>query len=224
MREIMSIITLPRKIYQQRDIIDNIRETLQLKEPILLVSDRNIMKLYGQRIKNALDGSDYRVIEDVRPEPEVSDIENTYRSLSGFQPKTIIAFGGGSVIDFAKSIDVKISYPDRSLEEVNPFEPLNLKADLVAIPTTSGTGSDVSFGIVITDQGRKLALGNFDLVPYVSVLDSSLVPSDPSIIRPTGVDALVHSFEALTANTSSIFTDALAEKAIETIFGILIDP
>ncbi|KAA8923084.1 iron-containing alcohol dehydrogenase family protein [Thermoplasma sp.] len=214
----MSIITLPRKIYQQRDIIDSLKETLQLKEPILLVSDRNIMRIFGDRIRNALQGSDYRTIDDVTPEPEISAIELAYKNLSGFQPRTIIALGGGSVIDFAKSLDIKISYPERSLEEVNPFEPLDLRAEIIAIPTTSGTGSDVSFGIVLANQGRKLALGNFDLVPYVSVLDSSLVPSDPKIIRPTGVDALVHSFEALTANTSSIFTDAMAEKAIETIF------
>ncbi|PYB68248.1 hypothetical protein DMB44_04900 [Thermoplasma sp. Kam2015] len=214
----MGIITLPRKIYQQRDIIESIRDSLQLREPVLVVTDKNIMKIFGDRIRRSMDGTNYRVIDDVRPEPEITAIESAYSSLSGFQPRTIIAIGGGSVIDFAKSLDVKISYSDRSIAEINPFEILDLKAELIAVPTTSGTGSDVSFGIVVNDQGRKLALGNFDLVPYISILDASLTPSDPNIIRPTGVDALVHSFEALTANTSTIFTDALAEKAIETIF------
>lgn len=137
--------------------------------------------------------------------------------LKGREYDAVIAIGGGSVIDFSKAMALIVSNPQADIGSISPFESLDLKTKLVAIPTTSGTGSDVSFGVVLSDDNGKLAMGNYELVPEIDILDPSLTPIDRNIIVPTGIDALVHSFEAIASNTSNVMTDALAERAIETI-------
>ncbi|MGC9137872.1 MAG: iron-containing alcohol dehydrogenase [Thermoplasmata archaeon] len=216
----MPVFTLPRRIYYQRDIIDNLGDILRNEKSknVLIITDRNIMSIHGKRLESSLMNFNFKFFDDVKPEPSIESIEKAVDEINMLDIDTIIGIGGGSVLDFAKSVAIKLSHPDKDLRDVNPFEPIDLKLKLIAIPTTSGTGSDVSFGIVLTDVDRKLALGNYELVPYISILDSSLTPTNPEIIRSTGIDAFVHAFEALSANTSTIFTDALAEKAIEIIY------
>jgi alcohol dehydrogenase class IV len=216
----MSLFQLPRKVFFQRDIFESLGEILQ-KEGIgkvLLISDENIYSLWQKRINTALSNLQFEVFTKVFPEPEVQYVEEVSSRFMGKGYDAIVAMGGGSVIDFSKSLAVKLSNPEKNLKEVNPFENLDLKIRLIAVPTTSGTGSDVSFGIVLSDNDEKLALGNYDLVPEIDILDPSLTPVDPKIIVATGIDAFVHSFEAIASNASSVFTDALAERAIETIF------
>ncbi len=214
----MTLFTFPRKIYFQRDIIESLPEIISESKKLFIVTDNNIIKIHGERIKKSLENKEFRIYSDVNPEPSIESIEKAFAENFSYEPDTIIAIGGGSVMDFAKSMAIKFSYPEKDLREVNPFEPLKINVKLLAIPTTSGTGSDVSFGIVLTDGNRKIALGNYNLVPDISILDSSLTPNAKEIIRATGVDAFVHAFEALCANTSTILTDALAEKSIETIY------
>ncbi len=215
----MPIFQFPRKIYFQRDILAEISPLLQREGigRILIVTDKIIRRIVEDRISNMRDFQ-VDIFDEVLPEPEVGYIESVSLSMRGKQYDAIMAIGGGSVIDFSKSLLVKKEYPDKDLRDVNPFEPLNFKTKLIAVPTTSGTGSDASFGVVLTDGDRKLALANYDLIPEIIILDSSLAPKNERIIVSTGIDALVHSFEALVANTSSDLTDALAERAIITIF------
>ncbi|MEM0141061.1 MAG: iron-containing alcohol dehydrogenase family protein [Thermoplasmatales archaeon] len=219
----MSLYQFPRKIYFQRDIFDSISEILSNEglKNILLITDRNIFRKWESRIRKSIGDIKWDVFSDVLPEPKIQYIEKTAERFSGNDYDGIIAMGGGSVIDFAKSIAIKLSDPSSDLAVINPFTPLNLKVKLIAVPTTSGTGSDVSFGVVLSDSSGKLALGNYDLVPYIDILDPSLTPEDKAIILPTGIDAFVHSFESIASNTSTSLTDALAEKAIEIIRGNL---
>jgi len=216
----MPVFTFPRKIYFQRDIIDDLPGIIAEEniKRALIVTDKIIYSIFSKKIENFKKSLEISVFSDVNPEPKIDEVEEAYKKLMNFDPDAIIAMGGGSVIDFAKALAVKFSYPEKDLSLLNPFERIDLKTKIIAIPTTSGTGSDVSFGVVLTQSSRKIALGNYDLVPYIDVLDSSLTPSKKEIIRSTGVDALVHAFEAICANTSNILTDALAEKAIITIF------
>ena len=140
-----------------------------------------------------------------------------------------IAVGGGSVIDAAKAgllmYEKGMDYDPTSL---SPFDKLGLgrKAKLVAVPTTSGTGSDASFGIVLTrikgSSKRKIAVGNYELVPYATILDPSFTVTMPvSLTRNTALDALAHAVEAYVAVMANPFSDALAEKAVEIIVGDL---
>ncbi len=212
--------TFPRKIYFQRDVFYNLGEIL-INEGInnaLLITDKNLEKIYSERIESLKKSIDVIIYSDVNPEPSFSDVEKAYKALSNTNRDCIIALGGGSVIDFSKALAIKLSYPEKDLLTVNPFEKISLKLKLVAIPTTSGTGSDVSLGIVLTLNTRKIALGNYDVIPIIDILDSSLTPTNKDIVRSTGIDALVHAFEAYSSKTSSIFTDAIAEKTIIEIF------
>lgn len=216
----MGLFQLPRKIYFQRDIFDSLGEILAKEgiRKILVVTDKNIQNLVGKRLEKAIGDIDREIFTDVLPEPTIQHIEKASSKIIGGEYDAIVAIGGGSVIDFAKAIAIKVSDSDADLRSINPFESLVLKTKLVAVPTTSGTGSDVSFGVVLTDEEGKLAMGNYNLVPEIDILDSSLTPLNKKVIVATGIDAFVHSFEALASNTSTIFTDALAERAIETIF------
>ncbi len=216
----MSFFKLPRTVYFQRDIIDSLQDILSKENirKILIVTDKNVLTLVGKRIETALGTIEREYFTDVLPEPTIGQIQDGASSLRSKEFDAIVAIGGGSVIDFSKALAVKISNPQADLGSISPFESINLKTKLVAIPTTSGTGSDVSFGVVLSNKEGKLAMGNYELVPEIDILDSSLTPTDRKIVVATGIDAFVHSFEAIAANTSSAFTDAFAERAIETIF------
>ncbi len=216
------IFTLPRKVIYQRDIYKDLGGILgkYLSGKVLVVVDPNVLSIHGDKIKEMLRNVEHTVWSEVSPEPSVNDVLNAYDKVRG-DYSSIIAIGGGSTIDFAKSLAYLLSVPGGDLRSLNPFEPINPRMTLIAMPTTSGTGSDASFGVVLTDDGRKLAMGNYDLVPMIIVLDPSFTPTQGSIIRATGLDALVHAFESLTANTATPFTDALAEKAIKLIIGNL---
>lgn len=215
----MSIFQFPRRIIFQRDILEDITPTLKDEKisSLLIITDKIVRGKVEKKLLPILKNFDVIIYDDVNPEPNIRQIDEVSKSLSG-NIDAIMAIGGGSVIDFAKSALIKITYPEKDLSDVNPFEKLDFRIKLIAVPTTSGTGSDASFGIVLTDGDRKLALANYNLVPEMVILDSSLTPDSAKIISATGVDALVHSFEAIASNTSTVLTDALAEKSIETIF------
>ncbi len=219
----MSYFKFPRTLYFQRDIIDSLGEILNKENirQVLIITDRNILDRVGERILKALDGIESESFPDVLPEPSIKQILSAKSTLKRSEYDAVIAIGGGSVIDFSKAMAVVISNAQADLGSISPFESLSLKTRLIAIPTTSGTGSDVSFGVVLSDEEGKLAMGNYDLVPEIVILDPSLTPNDRKIIVPTGIDALVHSFEAIASNTSNVLTDSLAERAIETIFSNL---
>ncbi len=215
----MPFYQFPRKILFQRDILNDIDQTLKDENinRILIVTDKIVRKLVENKISSLSKNFSVRVFDDVEVEPSVSKIEEASKTFNK-EIDAIMAIGGGSVIDFAKSLRIKITYPEKDLRDVNPFEKLDFKIKMIAVPTTSGTGSDVSFGIVLSDEDRKLALANYNVVPDIVILDSSITPNVKKIVSSTGVDALVHSFEAIASNTSSVLTDALAERAIENIF------
>lgn len=216
----MSLFKFPRTVYFQRDIFDSLGDIL-LKDDIrkvLIVTDKNVLNLIQDRMEKALEKLDKELLTDVMPEPTITQIQQALSNLKGRFFDAIIAIGGGSVIDFSKAIAVLLSDSNSDLRSISPFENIRLKMKLIAIPTTSGTGSDVSFGVVLSEEEGKLAMGNYELVPEIDILDSSLTPIDKKIIVSTGIDAFVHSFEAIASNTSNLFTDALAEKAISTIY------
>lgn len=138
----------------------------------------------------------------------------------------IIAVGGGSVIDCAKAIWVYYENPDMSIDSVFPEDPLPLrnKARLITIPTTSGTGSDANWAIVITDPetGQKLSVGHRDLIPDVDIVDPVLTTKlPPKLTASTGMDVLAHAIEAFTVQWKNDFTDAVALQAIKIVFNYL---
>ncbi|MCE4618347.1 MAG: iron-containing alcohol dehydrogenase [Desulfurococcales archaeon] len=227
----MPIIVLPRKIYWNEnveDIVKSIIDEYGLKT-ILVVTDETLSKLeWFNNIINAIKDAGARLYtyEKVPPEPPIDIGEKIVSTLpSDTSLDGIFAIGGGSVIDAAKSALIKLLRPDVNIEDVAPFNPLGIemkKPLLIAIPTTAGTGSDVSYGIVLTketpEKREKIDVASYEVIPYVSILDPRLPGGAPRrLIIGAGLDALGHALEALTANQSNPMTDALAEKTIEEI-------
>lgn len=154
-------------------------------------------------------GAEYEVFSDVSPDPDMETVAEGIKRLTAFGADTIVAFGGGSAIDAAKSI----SHISGGI--------INNRAVFVVIPTTSGTGSEVSRYAVITDRERnmKYPLADDSLLPDFAVLDAALVESVPPLVTAdTGVDALTHAIEAFLSTGANDFSDAMAEKAMKLIF------
>ena len=153
--------------------------------------------------------AEYEIFSDVRPDPDMETVAAGIKKLAAFKADAIVAFGGGSEIDAAKSIaHISGGIVDN-------------KAIFVVIPTTSGTGSEVSRYAVITDREKnmKYPLADDSLLPDFAVLDAALVESvPPSVTADTGVDALTHAIEAFLSTGASDFSDAMAEKAMKLIF------
>ena len=142
-----------------------------------------------------------------------------------FGPDWIIGLGGGSPLDAAKAIWALYERPDLDPTDINPLETLGLsKAKMIAIPTTSGTGSEVTWALVLTDteEKRKFSTGSRELVPTFAVVDPSLtIGLPPRITADTGLDALTHAIEGYTCTWHNDISDGLCLKAVELVFDYL---
>jgi alcohol dehydrogenase class IV len=171
-------------------------------------------------------GAQVKVFDEVEPDPSDSIAAKCIEIAAEFKPDLIIGVGGGSSMDIAKAAFFGYERPDVKLCDMSPLETYGLgsKASLVEIPTTSGTGSEASIGCVITDSksGKKLSLACFEMVPDVAILDPSLAFKMPARVRATtGLDVLAHGLEAYIASMHNYFADAVATKAIQTVFNYL---
>ncbi|MBC7264756.1 MAG: iron-containing alcohol dehydrogenase [Chloroflexi bacterium] len=195
----------------------------------LIVTDRKMVELgFAKRVGRELAraGLEYRVYDEVEPDPSLQTIKRGAQVALDYQPDWLIGLGGGSSMDAAKGIWVLYARPDIEPDAINPSEVLNLrqKAHLIAIPTTSGTGAEVTWMIVVTDvEGqRKIGVGSRETMPDVAILDPFFVMNlPPQITGDTGMDALCHAIEGYTSNWRSDFTDGPALIAIKRIFECL---
>ena len=203
-------------------------ETL-VGERACIVTDETLVRLgFVQRICQALGpgGMQVEVFSQVEPDPALETIRRGAEAMLRFQPDWIIALGGGSVMDAAKAMWVLYERPDLTPEEINPIDTLGLrkKARLAAIPTTSGTGSEATWMVVLTDplEKRKLGLGNREDLPDMAILDPELVMQLPArLTADTGLDALVHAVEGYATTFHNDFSDGLCLQAARLIFEYL---
>ena len=180
-----------------------------------IVTDATLHKLgFSERICRALEptGMQVQVFAEVEPDPSLQMVQYGAGVMSAFAPDWIIALGGGSVMDAAKAMWVLYERPDIFPEAINPIEVLGLrkKARLVAIPTTTGTGSEATWAIVLTDteEKRKLGLANRETLPDYAVLDPEIVAQQPArLLADTGLDALTHAVEGFTTTFHHDFSD-----------------
>ncbi|MFX0112924.1 MAG: iron-containing alcohol dehydrogenase [Candidatus Hodarchaeota archaeon] len=217
----------PPKIVFGEEAVNEI-ELLSGRKAII-VSDRVINQLeFIEKVENKLDmaGLNTEVILDVPQEPAVEDIEILALEINDFAPDWIVALGGGSVIDAAKALWIRYENPDLLLEEIAPFTDIitRKKARLAAIPTTSGTGSEVGWAIVLSDveNARKLELASPAVVPDLAIVDP-LFPMQmpPTLTADTGIDALANCIEAFVSEWRNSFSDAFALQPIPNIFHYL---
>ena len=194
----------------------------------LIVTGKIVRKIgFVDKVANYLKeaGVEAEVFE-VEPEPSVETIVKGAEFARNYGPDWIIGLGGGSNMDAAKAIWVLYERPDLEVASINPFIKLGMrkKARLICIPTTSGSGSEASWATVITNpaEERKMELANKELVPDIAIIDPELPMTMPQkLVADTGLDALTHAIEAYVSPLRNDFSDALAIKAIQTIFKYL---
>ena len=195
----------------------------------LIVTDGTLVQLgLVDRVKVHLDkaGIKTHIFDGVEPDPSVQTVRQGVEMAQEVEPDWIVGLGGGSPMDAAKAIWVLYERPDLHPAEINPFVHLGLrqKARLVTIPTTSGTGAEVTWGIVLTDteEQRKMGLGNRENVADIAIVDPALAASmPPQLTADTGLDALTHAVEGYTCTWHTDVTDGLCVSAARLIFQYL---
>lgn len=227
----MARFTVPRDVYFGEGVISELKN-LEAKKAVLVIGGGAI-RTTGvlEKIENNLKetGIETRVIEGVESDPSVETVMKGVEVLNEFGPDLIVGIGGGSPIDAAKAMWIFYEHPNFTFEEAaKPFNlpTLRTKARFVAIPTTSGTGTEVTSFSVITDNktGVKYPIADYNITPDMAIVDTDMAQTMPaSLVAHTGMDALTHSFEAYASTVRNAFTDALAMKSIEMIKENLIE-
>ena len=232
----MQWFKVPEKIYFEAGSIAYLEKMPDIQRAFI-VTDEGMIKLgyvdkilYHLRKRHQYVHSE--IFSDVESDPSFDTIKKGVKMMEEFKPDVIIAIGGGSPIDAAKGMWLFYEHPDADIEGLKlkfmdirkrtyKFPKLGEKCKMVAIPTTSGTGSEVTSFAVITDKklNKKYPLADYELTPDVAIIDPDLVMSLPkSVTADTGMDVLTHALEAYVSNMASDYTDGLAEKAIELVF------
>lgn len=225
----MMRFTLPRDMYYGKGALEQLKN-LEGKKAVLVLGGGS-MKRFGF-VDKALDylkeaGIETRLFENVEPDPSVETVMKGAEMMREFEPDWIISMGGGSPIDAAKAMWVFYEYPDTTFEEIiQPFSfpTLRKKAKFIAIPSTSGTATEVTAFSVITDyeKGIKYPLADFNITPDIAIVDPELAETmPPKLTAHTGMDALTHAIEAYVSTLNSPFTDPLAIKAIQMVMDYL---
>ena len=221
----MARFTLPRDLYHGKGSLEELKN-LTGKKAIIVVGGGS-MKRFGflQKAEDYLKaaGMEVKLFEGVEPDPSVETVMKGAEVMREFQPDWIVAMGGGSPIDAAKAMWVFYEYPETTFEEIiTPFSfpTLRTKAHFCAIPSTSGTATEVTAFSVITDyhKGIKYPLADFNITPDVAIVDPDLAETMPAkLTAHTGMDAMTHAIEAYVSTLHCDYTDPLALHAIEMI-------
>lgn len=226
----MARFTLPRDLYHGKGSIDELKN-LQGSRAVVVVGGGS-MKRFGflDRVVDNLQaaGMEVRLIENVEPDPSVETVMRGAQVMQDFQPDWIVAMGGGSPIDAAKAMWAFYEYPDVTFEALCipfNFPTLRTKARFCAIPSTSGTATEVTAFAVITDyqKGVKYPLADFNITPDVAIVDPDLAEKmPPKLTAHTGMDAMTHAIEAYVSTAHCDYTDPLALHAIKMVHSDLI--
>ncbi|GID32333.1 bifunctional acetaldehyde-CoA/alcohol dehydrogenase [Paractinoplanes brasiliensis] len=230
---------VPSKIFFEPHAIRYLADMPEV-ERVTVVADETMTRLgFVDRVNRVLQSRPNRIalqiIDDVEPEPEMTTVERGAALMRSFRPDTIIALGGGSAMDAAKVMWLKYEHPEVDFDDMREkffdirkrafaFPALGALARLVCIPTTSGTGAEVTPFAVITDHrtGKKYPLADYALTPTVAIVDPELAASLPrTIAADSGFDALTHAIETYVSVYANDFTDGLALHAIRLIFANL---
>lgn len=227
----MARFTLPRDLYHGAGSLEELKN-LKGKKVVVVVGGGS-MKRFGflQRVEEYLKeaGMEVALFEGVEPDPSVETVMKGAKLMQEFGPDWIVAIGGGSPIDAAKAMWAFYEYPDTKFEDlITPFSfpTLRTKAKFCAIPSTSGTATEVTAFSVITDyeKGIKYPLADFNITPDVAIVDPDLAETMPQkLTANTGMDAMTHAIEAYVSTLHCDYTDPLALHAIKMIHAYLVD-
>lgn len=237
----MQWFKVPNKIYFEKGATQYLAKMPDISR-VMIVTDPMMVKLgYVEKLEYYLrqrrNPVVIEVFSDVEPDPSTKTVERGTEMMLSFEPDCIIALGGGSPMDAAKGMWLFYEHPDAEFDNLKQkfldirkrtfkYPRLGQKAKFVAIPTTSGTGSEVTSFAVITDKEKgntKYPLADYELTPDVAIIDPEFVYSLPkTAVADTGMDVLTHAIEAYVSVMASDYTDGLAIKAIQLVFENLV--
>ena len=235
----MQWFKIPERIYFEYDSVQYLEKMPDISRAFIVTDEKMVSLGHLDKIMYYLrkrkDNIHFEVFSEVESDPSVETVKMGAKAMEHFSPDVIIALGGGSVIDAAKGMWLFYEYPDTKFEGLYlrfldirkrafKFPKMGKKAKLVAIPTTSGTGSEVTSFAVISDDrvNTKYPLADYELTPDVAIIDPQFVVSLPKVpTADTGLDVLTHAIEAYVSIMASDYTDALALKACELVFKYL---
>ena len=237
-RENMYWYKVPQKIYFKRGALQQALAELQDKKRAFIITDKTMEQLgHVRTVADELENLNIklRVFSDVIPDPDIENVHKALEMARAWQPDLIIALGGGSAIDAGKMVWLMYENPDTSFEDIAmrfmdirkriyAAGPMGKKATMVAIPTTSGTGSEVTPFTVITDEksGTKYAITDYQLTPDMAIIDPEFVLHMPKTLTAySGLDVLTHAIEAYTSVFSTNFTEGQALEAARLVFKYL---
>ncbi len=240
-RENMLWFRAPEKVYLKRGCLPVALEELKNvmgKKRVFIVTDTFLYQNgYTKVVTDKLDemGIVHETFFDVAPDPTLACAKEGAQLIDAFKPDCIIAVGGGSAMDAAKIMWVMYEHPEIDFldmamrfmdirKRVYTFPKMGEKAYFIAVPTSAGTGSEVTPFAVITDEttGQKYPLADYELLPKMAIVDANLMMNAPKgLTSASGADALVHAIEAYASMMATEFTDGLAIEAIKTIFEYL---
>ncbi len=229
---------VPPKVYFKRGSTDLALREFAHKERAFIVSDRYLFN--SGAVNVVLDllesfGTDHQIYTDIKPDPTFEDIKNIVDIVNSYGPDVIIAIGGGSPIDAAKLIWLMYEKPDVDISKISMnfwdidkdltvLENFGQKASMITIPTTSGTGSEVTPFAIIKDEkdNSKITIADYALTPSMAIIDANFVDSMPrGLTAASGLEALVQAIEAYVSPMSTNFTNSNALEAIKLIFRYL---
>ncbi|MCQ9122094.1 bifunctional acetaldehyde-CoA/alcohol dehydrogenase [Rodentibacter pneumotropicus] len=233
-RNNMQWFKVPSKIYFERDSIQYL-QSMKGMERVVIVTDRTMVDLgFVEKIAEQITARGnhvtYQLFADVEPDPSIETVRRGTKLLRSYQPDTIIALGGGSAMDAAKVMWLFYEQPEVDFRDLVQkfmdirkrafkFPQLGRKARFIGIPTTSGTGSEVTPFAVITEGDKKYPIADYSLTPTVAIVDPALVMTVPAhVAADTGLDVLTHATEAYVSVLANDFTDGLALQAIKLVF------
>ena len=240
-RENMLWFRTPQKVYIKRGCLpvalDELKNVLGKKKAFIVTDSFLYNNGYTKTITDKLNemGISYTTFFDVEPDPTLDCAKRGAEAMKAFQPDCIIAIGGGSAMDAAKIMWVLYEHPEADFmdmamrfvdirKRVYTFPKMGEKAYFIAVPTSAGTGSEVTPFAVITDEktGVKYPLADYELLPNMAIVDADLMMTMPKgLTAASGIDALTHALEAYASMMATEYTDALALKAIKLIFDYL---
>ena len=238
-RNNMQWFKVPSKIYFERNSIQYLKDMKNVHK-VFIVTDKTMVELgFLNKITEQLNLRSNQVqvslFCDVEPDPDIKTVKRGLSIMKSFEPDTIIALGGGSAMDCAKGMWLFYENEDVNFDDIKQkfmdirkrafkYPELGKKAKLVCIPTTSGTGSEVTPFAVISDKenNKKYPLADYALTPSIAIIDAEFTTNLPaSVTADTGMDVLTHALEAYVATLASDYTDGLALQAIQMVFKYL---
>lgn len=236
-RNNMQWFKVPAKIFFERDSITYLKDMKEM-ERVMIVTDRAMVDLgFVERIVTQLrrrqNPVTYQLFADVEPDPSIETVRRGTELMRSFKPDTIIALGGGSPMDAAKVMWMFYEQPEVDFRDLVQkfmdirkrafkFPELGKKANFVAIPTTSGTGSEITPFAVISEGDKKYPIADYSLTPTIAIVDPALVMTvPPHVAADTGLDVLTHATEAYVSVLANDYTDGLALQAIKLVFQFL---